>query len=223
MIQVTGQIGARYNPLAADEDFFVPIKGSQKTKIETLPGADNLGDIDDVKYFRDKLLAAMKIPKDYVVEKDKSPERKANLAQLDVKFARTITRVQNSLEIGLEVLAKRHLQLKGYPSFLIDALRIELPDPSDMFTKRKIEVDEAKARVVQAVIGTQLFSKRHVYKEYYNLTDSEIDQILNQLDKEAEEEAMKEQAKVASSLMGQPGAEQPWNGRRRSSSWRSNG
>jgi hypothetical protein len=208
----TGQIGARYNPLAADEDFFVPIKGSQKTKIETLPGADNLGDIDDVKYFRDKLLAAMKIPKDYVVEKDKSPERKANLAQLDVKFARTITRVQNSLEIGLEVLAKRHLQLKGYPSFLIDALRIELPDPSDMFTKRKIEVDEAKARVVQAVIGTQLFSKRHVYKEYYNLTDSEIDQLLNQLDKEAEEEAMKEQAKVASSLMGQPGAGQPGMG-----------
>ena len=195
--QNTNQIGGRYNPLAADEDFFVPIKGNQKTKIETLPGADNLGDIDDVKYFRDKLLAALKIPKDFIVEKDQSPERKANLSQLDVKFARTITRVQNSLEIGLEMIAKRHLLLKGYPSFLVEALRIELPDSSDMFTKRKIEVDEAKARVVQAVIGTGLFPVDQIYKEYYNLTDSEIEQIKNQLAKEAEEEALKQQEQAA--------------------------
>jgi len=211
--QNNGQIGGRYNPLAADEDFFVPIKGNQKTKIETLPGADNLGDIDDVRYFRDKLLAAMKIPKDFIVEKDKSPERKANLAQLDVKFARTITRIQNSLEIGLEMIAKRHLQLKGYPNFIIEALKIELPDSSDMFTKRKIEVDEAKARVVQAVLGTGLFPVDTIYKEYYNLTDSDIEQLKNQLDKEAEEEAMKQQQQAAQAAeqagggMGTPGLE----------------
>ena len=65
-------INERYNPMSADEDFFVPVKGRQSsTKIETLPGAQNLGDVDDVKYFRDKLLAALKIPKDYIVEKDK--------------------------------------------------------------------------------------------------------------------------------------------------------
>jgi hypothetical protein len=214
--QNTGMIGGRYNPLAADEDFFVPIKGTQKTKIETLPGADNLGDIDDVKYFRDKLLAAMKIPKDFIVEKDKSPERKANLAQLDVKFARTISRVQNSLEIGLEMIAKRHLQLKGYPNFIVKNIRIELPDSSDMFTKRKIEVDEAKARVVQAVLGTGLFPKRQIYKEYYDLTDSQIQQIQDQLEKEAEEEALKEQEKMAQAEQagvggapGMPGLDDP--------------
>lgn len=191
--QGRGQVGARYNPLAADEDFFVPIKGNQSTKIDTLPGADNLGEVDDVRYFRDKLLASLKIPKDYVVEKDKSPERKANLSQLDVKFARTIARIQNDLEEGMERIAKRHLQLKGFPKFLINKLRIELPDPSDMFTKRKLDVDDQKARVVQAVIGTGLFPKNQVYKEYYNMTDSEIAIVKDQLEKEQQEEALLQQ------------------------------
>lgn len=203
----TGKIGARYNPLSADEDFFVPIKGNQKAKIETLPGADNLGDIDDVKYFRDKLLSAMKIPKDYISEKDKSPERKANLAQLDVKFARTITRLQSDIEVSLEVLAKRHLLLKGFSSFLVEGLSINLPEPSDMFTKRKIEVDEAKARVVQAVLGTEMFPKRQIYKEYYDLTDSEIESVMDQLNKEAEEEALKEQERQAQLMANMPGTE----------------
>ena len=64
-----GGLDERYNPLSADEDFFVPVKGgSQGTKIETLPGAQNLGETADVQYFRDKLLAALKIPKDFIVE-----------------------------------------------------------------------------------------------------------------------------------------------------------
>ena len=79
---------------------FVPTKNGRGTKIDTLPGATNLGEIEDVRYYRDKLLAGLKIPKDYVVEKDQSPERKANLSQLDVKFARTIQRVQIDVETG---------------------------------------------------------------------------------------------------------------------------
>ena len=121
-----------------DEDFFVPVRQGSQTKIETLPGAQNLGEVDDVKYFRDKLLASLKIPKDYIVEKDGSPERKANLSQLDVKFARVIMRVQNAVEIGLESIAKRHLQLKGFPQSVIEDLRIELPEPSDMFIRFKL-------------------------------------------------------------------------------------
>ncbi len=85
-----------------------------------------LGEIEDVRYYRDKLLAALKVPKDYLVEKDQSPERKANLSQLDVKFARTIQRVQVDIETGLENMAKRHLQLHGYPAALIKKLKIAL-------------------------------------------------------------------------------------------------
>ena len=184
-----GKVDARYNPLAADEDYFVPVRGSAGTKIETLPGGQNLGEVDDVKYFRDKLLATMKIPKDYIVEFDKSPERKANLAQLDVKFARTIVRVQECINRGLESIAKRHLKLKEFPASLIKELQIHLPDPSDIFTKRKLEIDEAKARVVQAVVGTGLFPTETIYKELYDMNDQEISETKRKLKQEQRENA----------------------------------
>jgi len=191
----SGTIDARYNPLSADEDFYVPTRGAQGTKIDTLPGAQNLGEVDDVRYFRDKLLAALKIPKDYIVEKDKSPERKANLSQLDAKFARVIGRVQQQVEMGLEQIARRHLTLVGFPAHYIKELRIQLPDPSDVFTKRKMEIDEQKARVVQAVVGTGLFPKSTIYKEFYDMTDQEIQHTLEEL-KDEQAEAVENQAKV---------------------------
>ena len=197
----TGSIDSRYNPLSADEDFFVPTRGAQGTKIDTLQGASNLGEVEDVRYFRDKLLAALKIPKDYIVEKDKSPERKANLSQLDAKFARVIGRVQQQVEMGLEAIARRHLVLVGYPPSLIKGLKILLPDPSDVFTKRKMEIDEQKARVVQAVIGTGLFPKSVIYKEFYDMTDQEIQNMKDEMKEEKEEEAA-DQAAQAEAEMG---------------------
>jgi hypothetical protein len=188
-----GTIDSRYNPLSADEDFFVPTRGNQGTKIDTLPGAQNLGEVDDVRYFRDKLLAALKVPKDYIVEKDKSPERKANLSQLDAKFARVIGRVQQQVEIGFEQIAKRHLALVGFPAALIKDLKIQLPDPSDVFTKRKMEIDEQKARVVQAVVGLGIFPKKTIYKEFYDMTDQQIEEMEDELKKEKEEAVADEQ------------------------------
>jgi hypothetical protein len=173
----TGNIEENFNALAADEDFYIAVNGKGTgTKIDTLPGAENLGEVDDVKYFRDKLLAALKIPKDYIVEKDQSPERKANLSQLDVKFARVITRIQKSIELGLETIAKRHLMLKGFPTTLISKLKIKLPAPSDMALKRMLDTDEQKARVVQAVKGLMIFPMEKIYKDYYQMSDSEIEE-----------------------------------------------
>ena len=205
-----GKVDARYNPLSADEDYFVPVRGGAGTKIETLPGGQNLGEVDDVKYFRDKLLATMKIPKDYIIEFDKSPERKANLAQLDVKFARTIVRIQECIGMGLESIAKRHLKLKDYPASIIRDMSITLPDPSDMFTKRKLEIDEAKARVVQAVMGTGLFPTETIYKELYDMTDQEIEVTKEKLEKEQDEQAQRAQDQQgAEQAAMNPGAPQP--------------
>jgi hypothetical protein len=204
----SGTVDNRYNPLSADEDFYVPTRGNQGTKIETLPGAQNLGEVDDVRYFRDKLLAALKIPKDYIVEKDKSPERKANLSQLDAKFARVIGRVQQQMEVGLEAIAKRHLSLVGYPASMIKELKIILPDPSDVFTKRKMEIDEQKARVIQAVVGTGLFPKRTIYKEFYDMTDQEIEHTLEELRKEQEQQNQQDLDKQAAEAEQTAGQEQ---------------
>jgi hypothetical protein len=196
-------VDARFNPMTMDEDYFVPTKNGKGTKIDTLPGAQNLGEIEDVKYYRDKLLAALKIPKDYIVEKEQSPERKANLSQLDVKFARTIQRIQIDIETGMENLAKRHLQLKGFPASLIQKLRIKLPEPSDMSAKRKLDIDEQKTRVVQAVQGLNLFSKEMIYKEFYDMTDAEIERVKKELEKQQQQDmAMQQQQQPAGGMAG---------------------
>lgn len=200
-----GTVDARYNPMSMDEDYFVPTKGGKGTKIETLPGAQNLGEIEDVRYFRDKLLAALKVPKDYIVEKDKSPERKANLSQLDVKFARVIARVQTNIEVGLENIAKKHLQLRGYPAALIKQLKIKLPEPSDMSAKRKLDLDEQKTRVVQAIQGLGLFSADEIYRQYYDMTDQEIKKVKAELKKQQDEQASQEQAAGGGGPMAGPG------------------
>ena len=201
-----GLIDERYNPLSMDEDFFVPTRAGMGTKIETLPGAQNLGVIEDVRYFRDKLLAVLKVPKDYIVEKDKSPERKANLSQLDVKFARTITRVQQMIEIGLEKIAKRHLFLKGYPESMVQNLRIVLPDPSDMTTKRKLELNQMKAQVVGAVQGLMLFPKEYIYKEFYNLSDEKIEEYKKKMEEEQSDQMAQQQM---GAMGGGPGMSPP--------------
>lgn len=189
--RTTGEIDARFNPLAQDEDFFVAVNGKGSgTKIDTLKGAENLGEVDDVKYFRDKLLATLKIPKDYIVEKDQSPERKANLSQLDVKFARVILRVQQCIEIGLESIAKRHLMVKGFPALSVSKLKIKLPEPSDMSAKRQLDIDEQKARLVQAVKGLNIFPIEYIYKEYYQLNEEEIDELKTKLEKQSQDPVM---------------------------------
>ena len=201
----TQQIDSRYNPLSADEDFFFPMKKGSTTKVDTLQGAQNLGEVDDVKYFRDKLLSILKVPKDFIVEKDQAPERKANLAQLDVKFAKVITRVQRCIEIGMESMAKRHLQIKGFPKSLIDDMRIELPVPSDMFEKRRLDLEMQKAGVVSQVLALQLFSKKHIYKDFYDMTDKEIEEVEKEVEEDIEkqmEQQMEQQQAMMDPAMG---------------------
>jgi len=207
--QQVGGIDERYNPLSMDEDFFVPTRAGGGTKIETLRGAENLGEVDDVKYFRDKLLAVLKIPKDYIVEKDQSPERKANLSQLDVKFARTIVRIQHAIENGLESIAKKHLRLTGFPEAMIKGMTIELPDPSDMFTKRKLDIDIQRAQVVQSVIGLNLFPKAHIYKEYYNMTDAEIETTMQTIEDESAAQTEEQMEAQRNNAEGVGGGEPP--------------
>jgi hypothetical protein len=206
-----GTIDSRYNPMSMDEDFFVPTKNGRGTKIDTLPGATNLGEIEDVRYYRDKLLAALKVPKDYLVEKDQSPERKANLSQLDVKFARTIQRVQVDIETGLENMAKRHLQLRGYPAALIKKLKISLPEPSDMSAKRKLDIDEQKTRVIAAVQQLGLFSKDSIYREFYDMTEEEITRMNAEMEEQQEKEMQQqqEQAEMAAPGYGEAGGQEP--------------
>jgi hypothetical protein len=204
----SGKINERYNPLSTDEDFFVPVKGKGNgTKIETLPGAQNLGETDDVKYFRDKLLAALKVPQDFIVEKEQSPERKSNLSQLDIKFSRAVGRLQREVESSLDLMVKRHLTLRGFAKNLISQVDVTLCPPSDLQEKRRLELDEMKTRVVQAVKGLELFPDDYIYEHYFQMNDNEIKEIKDTM-KELQAEAMEaEMAQQQAMAPPQPGSE----------------
>ena len=197
------KVDSRHNPLAVDEDFFIPIRGNQGTKVDTLKGAENLGEVDDVKYFRDKLLATLKVPKDYIVEYDKSAERKANLDQLDVKFARVIQRVMQSVGTGFTMIARRHLEMLGFPKSVINELEVVLPDGSDIFIKRKMAVDAQKAEVITNVMATGLFPKSYIYKEFYDMTDTEIEMLMKEAEREQEEQQQRDQEAMAAQQQAQ--------------------
>ena len=86
----TGRVDLRYNPMSIDEDYFVPVRGGESSRIESLPGGSYTGDIDDVKYLRDKLFSALKVPQSYLSRGEGADEDKTTLAQKDIRFARTI-------------------------------------------------------------------------------------------------------------------------------------
>ena len=98
-------------------------------------------------------------------------------------------RVQRDTEVCLETLIKRHLELRKFPKSLINPIKIKLAPPSDLSEKRKLELAEQKTRVVQAVKGLMLFSDEHIYKNYYQLNDMEIEQLKNELESQAEAQA----------------------------------
>ena len=204
----SGQINERYNPLSTDEDFFVPVKGKGNgTKIETLPGAGNLGETDDVKYFRDKLLAALKVPQDFIVEKEQSPERKSNLSQLDIKFSRAVGRLQREVESSLNLLVKRHLTLRGFDKNVINVVEVTLCPPSDLQEKRRLELDEMKTRVVQAVKGLELFPDDYIYEHYFQMNENEIKEVKDTMQAVQDEAAAAEAEQAAAMAPPDPGAE----------------
>ena len=110
----SGRVDLRYNPMSVEEDYFIPVRGGVSTTIESLPGGTFTGDIDDVKYLRDKMFSALKIPQSYLIRGDGAEEDKGALAQKDIRFARTVQRLQRSLISELEKVATVHLYVLGY-------------------------------------------------------------------------------------------------------------
>ena len=94
-------------------------------------------------------------------------------------------------------MLKRHFQIKGYPDTDVKALRVELPEPTDMFAKRLLDLEEQKTRVIQAVVGTGLFPTEKIYKDYYDMTDREIEEMKTKLEEEQKEQMEREQEAAA--------------------------
>ncbi len=169
----TGQVDLRYNPLSIEEDYFIPVRGGQNSRIESLPGGQYTGDIDDIKYLRDKLFSALKIPASYLSRGDGADEDKTTLAQKDIRFARTVQRLQRSIVSELEKICIVHLFSRGYRGKDLTSFQIKLNNPSKLAQLQELESWRTKFEVASAATEGY-FSKRWVAENLFNLSEKEF-------------------------------------------------
>lgn len=170
----TGRVDLRYNPMSVDEDYFLPVRGAGSgTRIESLPGGQFTGDIDDVQYLRDKLFSALKIPQSYLSRGDGADEDKTTLAQKDVRFARTIQRLQRAVLSELEKIGIIHLYTLGYRSEDLVNFKLTLNNPSQIAELQQLENLRTKFDV--AASATEgYFSRRWIAKNIFSMSDEEF-------------------------------------------------
>jgi len=167
----TGRVDLRYNPMSVDEDYFIPVRGGvQSTKVESLPGGTYTGDIDDVKYLRDKLFSALKIPQSYLARGEGGEEDKTTLAQKDIRFARTIQRLQRSIITELEKIGIVHLYTLGFRADDLVSFSLSLNNPSQLAELQELEHWRMKFDTAGAATEGY-FSKRWVWEKILGVSD----------------------------------------------------
>jgi hypothetical protein len=181
----SGGVGAnavdeRWMPPAQDEDYWLPVRPNSGTRIDTLPGAENLGEIDDAVYFRNKLLTALNFPKNYFNNEDPGATR-ITLSSQDVKFARMIERLQSHFEDGLLELAERHLALRGFPQENYRDLRVKMTPPSDWRELSRAEVVNARYGNAGTLKSSQLMSDYDIMTKILKYHNDEADEMLARL------------------------------------------
>jgi hypothetical protein len=176
----TGDYNLRFNLQNMTEDYVLPVRGGDSgTSIETLSGIEWTG-IDDIEYLRNKLMAALKIPKAFLGYEEEL-SGKATLASEDVRFARTIQRIQRVIISELEKIAIVHLYSQGYRDETLVNFKLELTNPSTIFEKEKIEVWGNKTELAKNMMENKLFSKQWIYKNVFNLSKDDSDELLDQI------------------------------------------
>ena len=181
--KTTGRVDMRYNPLSVDEDYFLPVRGQQDgTSINTLPGGQNTTAIEDVEYIQKKLFSALKVPKAYLGY-DESLSSKATLAQEDIRFSRTITKIQKVIISELNKIAAIHLFANGFSDEDLIDFEIRLSNPSTIAQQQKLELFRSKFEIAaQAPEG--VLSRDYVRKQILGLTSEQIGMIEKQKDED---------------------------------------
>jgi hypothetical protein len=169
----TGRVDLRYNPLSVEEDYFMPVRGDSSSKIESLPGGTFTGDIDDVKYLRDKLFSALKVPQSYLSRGEGADEDKSTLAQKDIRFARTIQRLQRSVLSEIEKIGVIHLYTLGFRGDDLVNFSLSLNNPSKIAELQELEHWRTKFDVASGA-AEGFFSKRWIATNLFGLTDDEV-------------------------------------------------
>lgn len=168
----TGDYNLKYNVQNILEDFYIPVRGGDATtRIETTKGLEYAA-IEDVTYLRDKLFAALKVPKAYLgFEKDLSG--KATLAAEDIRFARTVERIQKILISELTKIALVHLYAQGYDNASLTNFELSLTTPSIIYEQEKIALLKEKTQLATDLIQNKLVPSDWVYDNIFQFSEDQ--------------------------------------------------
>ena len=171
--EATGDYNLKYNMQNITEDFFLPVRGGDSgTNIESLPGLTYEA-TEDIEYLKNKLLSALRIPKAFLGF-DESIGSKATLAAEDVRFARTIERIQRITLSELTKIAIVHLYSQGYQDSDLTNFELELTNPSTIYEQEKIELWNNKTSLAESMLRDGIVSTEWIYKNIFKFTDDEI-------------------------------------------------
>lgn len=196
----TGQVDLRFNQLSNDQDYFIPVRDENAPNpIDTLPGASNLDQIADIEYLQNNLFTSLRVPKPFLGFSEATGEGK-NLALQDVRFSRTINRIQQSMIQELNKIAIIHLYLMGFEDDL-DNFTLTLNNPSTQAEMLKIEHEQLKITLFKDATtdlgnGFAPMSMTRAHREILGWSDDDIKQDL--LEQRMEKAAAAEIANTAS-------------------------
>jgi len=169
----TGRIDLRYNPMSIEEDYFIPVRAGSATDITNLAGGANTTQIDDIKYLRDKLFSALKIPQSYLTMGEGAEEDKTTLAQKDIRFARTIQRLQRVVVSELTKIGIIHLYTLGFRGDDLLSFSLSLNNPSRIAELQELE--HWKTKFDTAGGATEgYFSRRWVAEHMFGMSHEEF-------------------------------------------------
>jgi hypothetical protein len=180
----TGNVDMRFNQMAVDQDYFVPVRDTTQTMpIETLPGAANLSEIADIEYIQKKLLTALRVPKAFLGFEETVGDGK-NLSLQDIRFARTINRIQKNMISELNKIAIIHLFILGFEDE-ISNFTLSLTNPSTQADLMKIDVWKEKILLYKDMVsdpgsGIAAVSMSWAKKHILGFSDEEIKLDLQQ-------------------------------------------
>ena len=172
----TGDYNLRYNLQNMMEDFYLPTRGNDTaTKIDTIKGLE-YNAIDDVNFLRDEMLAALKVPKAFFgFEKDLTG--KATLAAEDIRFARTIERIQRIILSELYKMALVHLYVQGYDGENLSNFELSLTVPSVIYEQEKVALWKEKIDLAKSMQDTNLIPSNYIYHDIFQFSEDQYDEM----------------------------------------------
>ena len=175
MDEKTGEYNQKYNMQNLLEDFYLPVRGNdQATQIETTPGLSYDG-IQDVEYLREKLFAALKVPKAFMGY-DADLSGKATLAAEDIRFGRTIDRIQRILISELYKIALVHLYAQGYRDEQMTNFELDLTTPSIIYDQEKIALMKEKVDLASQMMENKLVPTDWIYEHIFHFSEDQYEE-----------------------------------------------